>query len=336
MTNSISLKQLADELNLSTASVSRALNDSYEISTATKERVLALAKRMNYEVNPFASNLRYVKSKTIAIIIPEIANQFFSQAINAIEEVAREHGFHVLIYQTHEKSEIELSFTQRLLNGRIAGILVSVSSESDISEHFSELSKKMPLVFFDRVYENIEAVKVTTNDYESSYAATQHLIDCGCRKILYCGALSGLAIGKKRLAGYIDAIKNNNVVLDNNLMLTIGHDRLKNLDEIKNAIRVLKPDGILSSIEEFSFPCYSVCNELGLQIPDDIKIVSFSNSDSAAFLNPPLTTITQPAFEIGQKAAVMLFKMLGNKRNINVEYNCELKSSLIKRASTGC
>ncbi len=335
MTNRISLKQLADELNLSPASVSRALNDSYEISTATKERVLALAKRMNYEVNPFASNLRYVKSKTIAIIIPEIANQFFSQAINAIEEVAREHGFHVLIYQTHEKSEMELSFTQRLLNGRIAGVLISVSSESDISEHFGELSKKVPMVFFDRVYDNIETFKVTTNDYESSYAATQHLIDCGCQKILYCGGLAVLAIGKKRLAGYIDAINANDLILNKEMILTIGYDGFKKSDEIKSAVSVLRPDGILSSIEEFSFPCYSVCNELGLQIPDDIKIVSFSNSDSAAFLNPPLTTVTQPAFEIGQKAAVMLFKLLGNKRNIDVEYNCELKSSLIKRASTG-
>jgi LacI family transcriptional regulator len=335
MTNSVSLKQLADELNLSTASVSRALNDSYEISTATKERVLALAKRMNYEVNPFASNLRHVKSKTIAIIIPEIANQFFSQAINAIEEVARENGFHVLIYQTHEKSEMELSFTQRLLNGRIAGILISVSSESDISEHFSELSKKMPMVFFDRVYDNIETVKVTTNDYESSYAATQHLIDCGCRKILYCGGLTILAIGKKRLAGYTDAIKANNLVFDKKMILTMGHDGFKNSDEIKNAVSVLQPDAILSSIEEFSFPCYRVCKELGLQIPNDIKIVSFSNSDSVAFLNPPLTTVTQPAYEIGKIAAVMLFKMLNNKRNMNIAYNCELKSSLIKRASTG-
>jgi len=336
MINSISLKQLAEELNLSTASVSRALNDSYEISTATKERVLALAKRMNYEVNPFASNLRYVKSKTIAIIIPEIANQFFAQTINAIEEVAREHGFHVLIYQTHEKSEVELSFTQRLLNGRIAGILISASSESDISEHFSELSKKVPMVFFDRVYDNIETVKVTTNDYESAYSATQHLIDCGCRNILYCGGPTVLTIGKKRLAGHVDAIKANKLIFNEEMILEIGHEGFRNSNKIKNAVSVLKPDGILSSMEEFSFPCYSVCYELGLQIPDDIKIVSFSNSDSVAFLNPPLTTITQPAFEIGQKAAVILFKMLGGKRNVNIDHSCELKSLLIKRASTGC
>ena len=335
MINSINLKQLASELNLSTASVSRALNDSYEISSATKERVLELAKRMNYEVNPFASNLRYVKSKTIAIIIPEIANHFFSHAINGIEEIAREHGFHVLIYQTHENSDIELSFTQRLLNGRVAGILISVSSESDLSCHFDELSKKIPLVFFDRVYENIDAVKITTNDYESSYNATQHLIDCNCRKILYCMGLDMLSIGKKRLAGYLDAIKANNIPLNENMILKTGYDKVKNLDSIKNAVSILKPDGILSSIEELSFPCYSACMELGLQIPADIKIVSFSNSDSAAFLNPPLTTVTQPAFEIGKNAADMLFKILGGKRNINFEHNMELKSSLIKRASTG-
>ena len=331
--NSINLKQLAQELNISPASVSRALNDSYEISAATKEKVWALAKKLNYEPNPFASNLRQPKSKTLAVIVPEVANHFFSLAINGIEDIAREHDFHVLIYQTHENSEIELSFTHRLLSGRVEGILLSVSGGIDNSQHFSELSKKIPVVFFDRVYENIDAISITTNDYESSFEATQHLIDCGCKKILYCMGNNMLTIGKKRMMGYLDALKANDIPVEENLIILVGEDKENNQRIIYQNIKELKPDGVLSSIEELSFPCYAACHQLNLSIPADIKIVSFSNADSAPLLNPPLTTVTQPAFEIGQKAATMLFKLIA-KKNCDWEDSYEIKSSLIKRAST--
>jgi LacI family transcriptional regulator len=329
----INIKQLAQELNLSPASVSRALRDSHEISIATKQKVWALAKRLNYEPNPFASNLRQPKSKTIAVIIPEVANHFFSLAINGIEDIARQHNFHVLIYQSHESSETEISLTNRLLSGRVEGILISVSNESNNSDHFDALSKKIPVVFFDRVYENLKVAVVTTNDYESAYNATQHLIDCGCKNILYCKAFNALAAGKKRLLGYTDALKANDLVPNEDLIVLASNDKLANITTIKNHLAEHKPDGILSSIEEMAFPCYIACNELNLKIPEEIKIVSFSNLESAPLLNPPLTTVTQPAFDIGQQAANLLFNYL-EKKNVDFS-NHELKSILIKRASTG-
>jgi LacI family transcriptional regulator len=333
--NSVNLKLLAQELNISAASVSRALNDSYEISAATKEKVWALAKKLNYEPNPFASNLRQPKSKTLAVIVPEVANHFFSQAINGIEDVARLHDFHVLIYQTHESSERELSFTHRLLSGRVEGILLSVSGGLDNSAHFSELSKQIPLVFFDRVYDNIGAISITTNDYECAYEATQHLIDCGCRKILYCMGNHMLTIGKKRMLGYLDALKANNIAIEEKLFVSAADDKHQSQIAIKQSLKELKPDGILSSLEELSFPCYNACRELDLKIPEDVKVVSFSNSDSAPLLNPALTTVRQPALEIGKKAAAILFKLI-SKKNCDWEDSYEIKSSLIKRASTCC
>jgi LacI family transcriptional regulator len=331
--SNITIKELALELNLSAATVSRALSDSYEISTATKQKVWDLAKKLNYEPNPSASTLRSHKSKTLAVIVPEIANNFFSQAINGIEEISRQHGYHVLIYQTHENSETEAAFIKSLLSGRVDGVLISVSSETNNKDNFSELNKNIPVVFFDRALENIDAVKITTNDYESAYTATEHLIECGCKKIGYLFALNNLTTGKNRLSGYRDALANNNMAYDETLVINCNIDERQNYSHIKDLLTKNKPDGIISSIEELVLPCYAICQELNIIIPNDLKIVSFSNLKTAPFLNPSLTTITQPAFEIGTTAATLILKLL-NKKQVDTNEVVELRSSLIKRGST--
>lgn len=329
----INIKKLAQELNLSAATVSRALRDSYEISTETKVKVWEMAKKLNYQPNPAASNLRSQKTKTIAVIIPEIANNFFSQAINGIEEIARELDYHVLIYQTHESGETELAFTQTLLNGRVDGILISIASETKDNEHFKEMIKSIPMVFFDRIYEDIDTVKITTDDHESSYKATQHLIDNGCRKIAYLKALDNLSTGKKRLSGYFEALKANGIEADHELVVAGNNSEAEGYAIIKDLLTSKKPDGIISSIEEFAFPCYYVCKDLDINIPRDVKIISFSNLKAAPLLAPPLTTITQPAFEIGKEAASMLFKLI-NKKYSDPYETLVLSSKLIIREST--
>jgi LacI family transcriptional regulator len=329
----INIKKLACELNLSAATVSRALRDSHEISSETKARVLEMAKKLNYEPNPFASNLRGQKSKTIAVIVPEIANNFFSLAINGIEDVARERGYHVLIYQTHESSEIETSFLMRLLSGRVDGILISLACETVDKEHLRKVSDQLPVVFFDRVYDDIEGVKITTDDYESAYNSVQHLVENGCKKIGYLLALNTLSTGKKRLQGYLDALKYNHFPDDKKLIMESGSNSDENYALIKNLIAEQKPDGILSSIEDLAMPCYYACRELKLNIPSDLKLISFSNLAHAELLNPSLTTINQPAFEIGVEAAGILFKIF-NKRWYEPNETIVLKSNLIKREST--
>lgn len=331
--SNITIKQLALELNLSAATVSRALSDSYEISAATKQKVWDLAKKLNYEPNPSASTLRTHKSKTLAVIVPEIANNFFSQAINGIEEISRQHGYHVLIYQTHNNSETEAAFIKSLWSGRVDGVLISVSSETNNNDHFTGLDKNIPVVFFDRTLENIDAVKITTNDYESAYMATEHLIENGCKKIGYLFALNNLTTGKNRLSGYTDALASNNMVYDENQVITCDKDENQNYSRIKKLLTKNKPDGIISSIEELVLPCYAICQELNINIPNDVKIVSFSNLKTAPFLNPSLTTITQPAFEIGETAATLMLKLL-NKKQVDTNEVVVLKSALIKREST--
>lgn len=333
MNCNVTVKTLAKELNISIATVSKALNDSHEISIKTKQKVWDLAKKLKYERNPSASNLRSHKTKTIAVIIPEIANNFFSSAINGIEEIARKHDYHVLIYQTHEDSEAEIAFTDSLLSGRVDGILISVSSSTNNNDHFKALVKQIPVVFFDRTIEDVEAIKITTDDYESAYQATIHLIENGCKKIAYLSALGTLDTGKRRLAGYLDALKDHNQKSDDRLIIICDKNQENTYNQIKSLLIEQKPDAILSSIEELALPCYYICQDLNLNIPGDLKIISFSNLSTAPLLNPSLTTITQPAFEIGTEAARFLFKML-LKKPFEEDEIPTLKSTLIKREST--
>ncbi|MGN6401331.1 MAG: LacI family DNA-binding transcriptional regulator [Flavisolibacter sp.] len=332
----VNLKELAEQLNLSVSTVSKALNDSYEINLETKKRVLELANALHYQPNPYASSLRKQKSKTIAVIIPEIANNFFTLAINGIESIAQKHGYHVLIYLTHEDYNKEVEITQVLQNGRVDGILMSLSSNSTDYAHLQELNKKMiPLVFFDRVSDDFATARVTTDDYESGFKATEHLIEQGCKRIAHLTISKNLSIGKKRMQGYIDALKKYQIPLREDLIIRCTDDAGVNYVLIKQLLqRKDRPDGIFASVEKLAINCYQVCAELELTIPNDVKLISFSNLETAAFLCPSLTTITQPAFDIGEEAAYILFEAIKSKKIQN--HSAVFKSVLIKRKSTGC
>lgn len=331
----VNLKKLAQQLNLSTATVSRALRNSHEVSADTKKRVLELAERLKYQPNPFASSLRAHKSKTIAVIIPEIDNNFFSLAINGIEEVAQENGYHVLIYLTHEKLQKEIEATRHLQNGRVDGVLISVSSETANADHILELEQKnIRIVFFDRILEMLKSPKVTTDDYDSAFLATEHLISNGCKRISYLQVSADISIGKIRFKGYQDALIKYKLPFDEALIIYGTKNVSQNYSAIKNLLQSKNPpDGIFSSVESLAIVTYYVCQELGLSIPDKLKVISFSNLTTAGLLSPSLTTITQPAFEIGKEAATILFHLL--KKNV-YHYNMDatLTSKLIVRDST--
>lgn len=334
--DSVNLKTLAKKLNLSISTVSRALRDSHEISTKTKQKVLALAKALNYEPNPYASSLRKQASKTIAVVIPEVANNFFSLAINGIEEIAQLKGYHVLIYLTHDSYALELSIARHLASGRVDGILMSVSSESNDFTHLAELkNKNIPMVFFDRVCEEVDAPKVTTDDYESGHQATEHLIEMGCKNITYLMIAQNLSIGQKRMEGYQQALKANGQDFEESMVINCSNNKDANYQLIKDLLTAKnRPDGIFASVEHLAISSYYACKDSGLAIPEDVKIVSFSNLETAPLLNPSLTTITQPAYQIGKEATTILFRILEKKTINPEEENMELKSMLFQREST--
>jgi LacI family transcriptional regulator len=332
----VKIKDLAQELQLSVATISKALKDSYEISPETKQRVLDLAKKLNYSPNPYASSLRKKSSRTIAVVLPEVADSFFSLSINGIESVAQEKGFHVLVYLTHENVLKEQSILKDFQNGRVDGVLMSVSSETVNRQHILDLSqKKMPLVFFDRVCEDIDTAKVLTNDFESGYIAAQHLLDKGCRRILFLSMGDSLSIINERLAGFRKAVGDSGRDANDHFIQNCSADETESYELVKKILASnLKPDGIIGSVEKLATLSYSICKELGLSIPHDVKVIAFSNLQIASLLNPSLTTITQPAFEIGKMAATLLFRALEKPNFKLTEERVVIPSVLIEREST--
>jgi len=332
------IRVLAQKLGLSIGTVSKALRDSYEISSDTKQKVLALAQQLNYVPNPYASSLRKRRSKTIAVVLPEVADSFFSLAINGIEAVAQEKGYHVLIYLTHESFEKEINILKDFQSGRVDGILLSVSDETSNSDHVKEvIAAGIPVVFFDRICEEIPTATVTTNDFESGYLAAKHLIKCGCKKISYLSMGSHLSIINKRMEGYKKAIADEEKpALKEEVIVCCNEETAT-----KNIIRQLlgtphRPDGIIASVEKLATPVYEICYELNLRISEDVKLVCFSNLPTATILNPPLTTITQPAFDMGKTAAELLFKSLTKRNFLLKDLHKVIPSELIIRASAFC
>jgi LacI family transcriptional regulator len=330
----VDIKRLAKELNLSISTVSRALRDSYEISAGTKQKVFELAQKLNYQPNPHASSLREQRTRTIALVLPEVANNFFALAISGIESVAASKGYHVLIYLTHESEEKEIDFIQQLSGGRVDGILMSVSVEGGDVTHLDKLiQKNIPLVFFDRVHSALPVPQVVTDDYESSFRAAEHLIARGCRKPAILVVSGNMYIGGKRKQGFLDALHKHGISGDLQHVLDCPNDMEKSYRMIRDLLGREHPDGIFASVEKLAIASYSCCRDLGLRIPGDLKIIGFSNLQIAALLNPSLTTVTQPAFEMGKEAAQLLFNLIAKKPV--EEQVIVLQSELIKRDSTG-
>jgi LacI family transcriptional regulator len=307
--NNMTIKILAERLGLSKGSVSKALRDSHEISFATKKKVMEAAKELNYTPNHFASGLKSKKSKTIAVIVPEIADSFFSAAINGIEAITQKKGFHINIYITNDLISKEKEIAHMLSDGRVDGVLISICRETSDSNHIKELiDHGIPLVFFDRVPNDLEAASVITDDFEGGYMATKHLIERGCKKIYFLSVSENLLILQKRIGGFIQALQENMVVNPLENVCQVPTDQKIGLEAIKKLLsdEDKRPDGIIISVELLTIPMYNACRELNIAIPGHLKIICFSNLAYASLLSPPLSTITQPAFEIGQQAANLL------------------------------
>jgi LacI family transcriptional regulator len=328
--SNVTLKDLSKALNISVSTVSKALRDSYEISTDTKRKVKSLAQELGYVPNPYAGFLRNQKSKTIAVVIPELTNNYFIQAISGAESVAQEFNYHVLIYTTNDDKEKEKSILSHLQNGRVDGILLSASGNTSQYSHIVDVIQSgIPVVFFDRVCHEIETAKVTTNDFTSGFIATEHLINSGCKNIAYLSISENLSIDNKRKQGYFEALHKYDIAIDKSRIIQCSNDESQSLQKIKKLLQDKnRPDGIFASVEKLALNTYHLCKHLNINIPTDLKIISFSNLRTADLLDPSLTTITQPAFEIGKEGARLLFKHLA-KRNSMIENETVIIDSVL-------
>lgn len=330
------IKELARELGIAVSTVSKALRDSHEISAETKAKVLETAARLNYIPNLYASSLRRQKSRTIAVVIPEVADSFFALAINGIEEVAREKGYHVLIYLSHESLKRETEILHEFKSGRVDGIMISVTSETCNGTHIEEaINSGLPVVFFDRTCEEVQTARVVTNDSESSYQATRLLLDKGCKQLRYLSISRELSVTRKREEGFLAALHDYGIATSESIV----EYKDSETDLTGQLLTLLqqhpRPDGILLSVEKLVFPVYAACRELGIRIPEDIRLIGFTNLPAAALLQPALSTINQPAFEIGRTAASILFKGIEKSTFNLAAEQLIIPSQIQERASSG-
>jgi len=307
--NNTTIKILAEKLGLSKGTVSKALKDSHEISMVTKAKVLEAARELNYTPNHFASGLKSRKSRTIAVIVPEIVDSFFSLSINGIDTATQKKGYHINVYISHDLLCKERDIIKMLSDGRVDGILISICKEASNYDHLKEtIDRGIPLVFFDRVADELEAGKVITDDFKGGYIAARHLIEQGCKKIYFLSISENLLILQNRVKGFIKALAEENIEdLQKNVHL-ISTDPIQGFEDIKLLLSnpTERPDGLVVSVELLTLPVYNACRELDIIIPDELKVVCFSNLLYASLLSPSLSTITQPAFEIGFEAATLI------------------------------
>ncbi|AEW03504.1 LacI family transcriptional regulator [Niastella koreensis] len=331
----VNIKVLADQLQLSVSTISKALRDSYEISDETKKKVMELATRLNYIPNPYASSLRRKKSKTIAVVLPEVADNFFSLAINGIQSVAETKGYHVLIYLSHEKFANEKTILEDCASGRVDGVLISISSETNSADHINKLqANNIPVVFFDREQEGTETARVTTNDFDCGLMAANLLLQKGCHKPAFISVSESLPLLQNRINGFKAALNKASIPqTDQQIVYCTDNDSM--YKQVKSLLQSgHRPDGLIASVEKIVTPVYLACHELNIRIPHDLKVIAFATLDTAPILNPPLTTITQPAFEIGKAAATLLFKGIEKSTFDLRRERVVIPSVLIEREST--
>jgi DNA-binding LacI/PurR family transcriptional regulator len=335
----VTIKDIARALGLSTSTVSRALRDSYEISPETKKLVLEYAEKINYHPNPIALSLKERRSRSIGVIVCEIANSYFSQVINGIESIANSNGYNVIISQSHESAQKELVNLQYLTSRSVDGLIISVSTETKDFSAFKDLHDRgMPIVFFDRIVDDIQTHKVIADNFKGAYDATAHLVQCGYKRIATVCNTVFLSIGKERLAGYKAALRDHGIEPDESLIRYCQHggmvaaemdDAIEELFRLKNP-----PDAIFASADKLTTGCLRALRSRGISVPGDVGLVGFSNSELTELFDPPLTVVKQPAFEMGEVATNLLLELIESKRPVTDFQTRTLSTEMIIRSST--
>ncbi|HRJ28519.1 MAG TPA: LacI family DNA-binding transcriptional regulator [Cyclobacteriaceae bacterium] len=338
--NQVTIKDIARELGISPSTVSRALKDHPDISPDTKKAVNELAEKLNYQPNIVALSLRQSKTNTIGVIIPEIVHFFFSTIISGIEDVAYSAGYNVIITQSNESEAREILDMKALFNSRVDGMLMSVSRETTNFDHIEGmLAKGVPIVFFDRVYNTDQASKIIVDDFTGAKDATLHLIEQGCKRIAHIEGPPNLEISKQRLEGYKEALKENNIPFNKELIAICPSGTIEEGKKATEKLLALKnpPDAIFATNDPAAMGAMQAIKEKGLKMPKDIALVGFSNWFFSALMDPPLSSVDQPGFEMGQEAAKLLIRQIEKQDKDDLDILPEtkiLKTRLIIRESS--
>lgn len=327
------IKDIARELGVAVSTVSRALQNHPDISEATKKLVKECAQRLNYKPNLMASNLRTSRNTTIGVIVPELNHHFFAAVLDGIERTAKQHGYNILICQSREDVDTEVQNVQTLLHSRVAGMLVAVTKETAQLHHLREvLDTQIPLVLFDRPCPPLRCDQVVSDDYTGAYRAVEHMIQTGCKRILYFSSPMQLEVAHRRYQGWRDALQH--------YQLWRGTDDIIICDTRDHAIEITpqilnssdRPDAIFCVNDHCASGVLYAAQQLGIAVPDQLAICGFSDALLARITTPMLTTVEQHGAEIGQRAMGCLLKRLEGEQT--TPHTDMVSTDLIVRGTT--
>ena len=313
-----SLKDLADRLGVSIATVSRALRNSHEVSEEMKDRVQSLARSLNYRPNPFAQSLRKEAPRIIGVVVPDLVTHYYAAVLDGIEDYARQQGYSVFSSNSHESFKLEEKAIDNFVSLHVEGIIACLAQDTVDYSHFEEIHKMgIPLVFFARTCLPELFSQVVADGDIAAQKATQHLIDTGSRRISFLGGPNHLDMVRRRKHGYLEALRENRISIDRSLVVCgkIDFDVAR-----ANTIELLtssnRPDAILAFNDTITYAAFDAIKSLGLKIPKDVSIIGFTDGDSAAFVTPKLSAIADQAHLQGQKACELLLRNINGDKKI--------------------
>ena len=332
----VTIYDLAEKLNISVATVSRALKDDPVVSKKTKKKIFDLAEKMGYRSNHFARNLRKQQTNTIGIIVHELNSNFITSVLAGVEKVTTNAGYDLIIAHSSESFTKEAANAKNLFHKRVDGLIASLSFDTKNTDHFKPfVDKGVPVIFFDRVEQNNDNTVVIIDNYKSGYQATQHLIEQGCKKIVHVTSSLKRNVYLERYRGYHDALCDHGIAFDESLLIV---NDLSEKAGIEAATQILKmdplPDGIFITNDFVAAVCMRTLKEKNIVIPDDIAIVGFNNDAIGKLIEPALTTINYPGKDMGEIVARNLINHLKGISNIQHTNTIIVSSDLIVRKSS--
>ena len=309
-----SLKDLAQELGVSIATVSRALRSSPEIGQDMQAKVKELAKRLNYRPNPFAQSLRKEAPRVIGVVVPNLVTHYYAAVLDGIEDEARKEGYSVISANTHEDTEAEIRAIDNFISLHVEGIIACLSQNTTDYSHFEEIANMgIPLVFFGRTCLSDRFSSVTANGDEAAYQATQHLIDTGSRRIAFIGGPNHLDMVKRRKHGYLEALRENRIPIDRTLVACEKIDYQWALDTTTRLLNLPvgeRPDAILAFNDIITFAAFTAIKQLGLSIPEDVALIGFTDDVHAQYVTPRMSAIEDQSHQMGKTACQLLLKSI--------------------------
>ena len=313
-----SLKDLAKELGVSIATVSRALRNSPEIGAEMQEKVKALAKKLNYRPNPFAQSLRKEAPRVIGVVVPNLVTHYYAAVLDGIEDEARKSGYSVICANTHEDSEREVQAIDNFISLHVEGIIACLAQSTTDYKHFEEISQmSIPLVFFGRTCLSDKFSCVMANGDVAAQEATQHLIDTGSRRIAFIGGPNHLDMVRRRKHGYLEALRENKIPIERELVVCEKIDYDWALEATKRLLDMEnRPDAILAFNDIITFAAFSAIKDKGLRIPEDVALIGFTDDVHAQYVTPRMSAIEDQSHEMGMEACRLLLKNIGGDQKI--------------------